>query len=33
MKKANSFEELVDIKQWQEIQEHFAAVIGAAAVA
>ena len=30
MKKANSFEELVDIKQWQEIQEHFAAVIGAA---
>lgn len=28
MKKANSFEELVDIKKWQEIQEHFAAVIG-----
>lgn len=29
MKKTNSFAEIVDIKQWQEMQEHFAEVVGA----
>lgn len=29
MKKGDTFAELVDIRQWQEIQEHFAEVIGA----